>query len=120
MVGTDGLFSGSTRLSHPRHFGSFPRYLGRFVRDMGILPFEEGIRRITSMPAQRYKLEGKGLIKEGYDADLVLFDENTIIDHSDYLDPFIPNEGIKMVFVGGGVAVKDNIYTGLHNGKLLR
>ena len=120
MVGSDGLYDGGTGLTHPRFFGTMTRYLGHFVRDMKILPFEEGIRRITSMPAQRFGFANKGIIKEGYDADLVLFDENTIIDHADYLHPFAPNEGIKAVFVGGGIAVIDNVYTGLTNGKMFR
>ena len=120
MVGTDGLFTSEKKLSHPRHFGSYPRYLGRFVREMKILPMEEGIRRITSMPAERYGLKTKGYVREGYDADLVLFDENTIIDHADYLDPFAANEGIKAVFVMGGIAVHDNVYTNLRNGKFYK
>lgn len=120
MVGSDGLYSGGHKLCHPRYFGTMTRYLGRFIRGRKVLPFEEGIRRITSMPAERYGLTNKGIIKEGFDADLVLFDENTIIDHADYLDPFKPNEGIKAVFVSGGIAVIDNVYTGLANGKLYK
>lgn len=120
MVGSDGLYSGGTGLCHPRYFGTMTRYLGRFVRERKILPFEEGIRRITSMPAERYGLKNKGVVKEGYDADLVLFDENTIIDHAEYLDPYKANEGIRAVFVNGGLAVIDNIYTGLTNGRLYR
>lgn len=119
MVGSDGLYHGGTGLVHPRFFGTMPRYLGRFVRDMKILPFQEGIRRITSMPCARYGLENKGLVKEGYDADLVLFDENTLIDRADYLNPYLENEGIKAVFVEGGLAVLDGVYTGLTNGRLL-
>lgn len=120
MVGTDGLYTSRVKLSHPRHFGTFPRYLGRFVRDMGILPFAEGIRRVTAMPAERYGFVNKGYIREGYDADMVLFDENTLIDRADYLTPLAPNEGIKAVFVMGGIAVKDNLYTNLRNGKIYR
>ena len=120
MLGTDGLYSAGQTLSHPRHFGSFPRYLGRFIREKKILPFEEGIRRITSMSAERYGFKNKGYIKEGYDADMVLFDENTILDHSDYLDPFAKNDGIKAVFVMGRIAVYDNAYTNLRNGKFYK
>ncbi len=120
MVGSDGLYTRGNELCHPRFFGTMPRYLGRLVRDKKILPFEEGIRRITSMPAKRYGLTNKGAILEGYDADLVLFNENTIIDRADYVHPFLPNEGIKAVFVDGGIAVLDNLYTGLANGRVLR
>lgn len=120
MVGSDGLYSGDRGLCHPRFFATMTRYLGRYVRDKKILPFEEGIRRMTSMTAERYGLKGKGVIKEGYDADLVLFNENTIIDRATFMDPFLPNEGIKAVFVGGGIAAMDNVCTGLANGKMLR
>ena len=120
MVGSDGLYSGGVGLCHPRYFGTMTRYLARFVRDGGVLPMEEGIRRITSMACERYGLKNKGVIRAGYDADLVLFDENKLMDHADYLNPFAPNEGIRMVFVMGGIAAVDNVVTGLANGKLYR
>ena len=120
MVGTDGLYTNGTTLSHPRAFGTFPRFLGRFVRDQGILSLAEGIRRITGQPADWYGLKNKGYIKEGFDADLVLFDENTLIDHADYLDPFIPNEGIHSVYVMGETLVENNNMTEVRNGNLYR
>ena len=119
-LGTDGLYRGGPNISHPRAFGSFPRYLGRFVRDKGILSYEEAIRRITGLPADRYELKGKGYIREGYDADLVLFDWNRIIDHATYKNPFLPNEGIEMVFVGGEAAVVCNRPTGICNGRVYK
>lgn len=119
VLGTDGLYYGDKTLSHPRGFASFPRYLGRLIREQKILPFEEGVRRITGLTADHYRLKNKGYIKEGYDADLVLFDKGRIIDHATYENPFLPNEGIKMVFVGGQAAVVDNQLTGLFNGKVL-
>jgi N-acyl-D-aspartate/D-glutamate deacylase len=120
MVGTDGLYYGGKLLSHPRAFGTFPRYLGRFVREQKILPFPEAIRRLTGMPAERYRLAGKGFIREGYDADLVLFNKETIIDQATYQNPFLPNIGIKMVFVSGQAAVVHNMPTGVLNGKTLK
>lgn len=121
MVGSDGLYQGDGNPAHVRAFATFPRYLGRYIRDKKILPFEEGIRRVTGMAADRYGLKGKGYIKEGYDADLVLFDKNTICDKATYTNPFIPNEGIQMVFVGGEAAVVDNELTGVMQGrKILR
>jgi len=119
-LGTDGLFRGGKGITHPRGFGSFPRYLGKFIRDRKILSYEEGIRRITGLPADRYDLKGKGYIKEGYDADLVLFDWEHIIDHATYQQPFLPNEGIKMVFVSGQAAVVNNVSTGVFNGKIYK
>lgn len=118
-LGTDGLYYGDKTLSHPRGFASFPRFLGRLIREEKILPFEEGVRRITGLTADHYCLKNKGYIREGYDADLVLFDKEHIIDHATYENPFLPNEGIKMVFVSGQAAVVDNQLTGVFNGKMI-
>lgn len=119
-LGTDGLYMGGPGLSHPRAFGSFPRYLGTLIRDRNILSREEGIRRITGLPADRYHLRGKGYIREGYDADLVLFDWARLKDRATYTEPFLPNEGIEMVFVGGQAAVVHNQPTGICNGKVYK
>lgn len=120
MVGTDGLYSGTQTCTHPRGLATFPRYLARFVREQKILPPEQAIRRMTGLPADTYRLARKGYIKEGYDADLVLFNKDTIQDHATYTEPFLPNEGIKAVFVLGQAAVVDNIPTGTYNGTILK
>jgi len=120
VLGTDGLYGGGTTLSHPRGFGSFPRFLGRFIREKQILSREEGVRRITGLPADRYGLRTKGYIRTGYDADLVLFDFEKILDRATYADPFLPNEGVEMVFVSGQAAVVRNHPTGVCNGKVYR
>ena len=121
MVGTDGLYEGNDAPSHVRAFASFPRYLGHYIRDRKILSMEEGIRRITGMPADVYGLVGKGYIKEGYDADLVLFDKANLCDKATYTNPFIPNEGIHMVMMNGKTAVVNNELTGVMEGrKILR
>lgn len=120
MPGTDGLYIDDGELSHPRGLATFPRFLGRFIREQKILPREEGIRKITGLPADRYGLKTKGYIREGYDADLVLFDFEKIIDRATYADPFLPNEGIEMVFVGGEAAVVRDVCTGVRNGKVYR
>lgn len=108
MVGSDGVYQPGDQTAHPRAFGSFHRYLGHYIRDRKILSREEGIRRITGMPAKIYKLEGKGLIREGYDADLVLFDYDAIQDHADFTDPFRLNEGIHQVYMAGQLVLQDN------------
>ena len=72
MVGSDGIYVPGDQLAHPRAFGTFPRYLGYYIRERGILSREEGIHRITGMPATRYGLKGKGFIREGYDADFII------------------------------------------------
>ena len=120
MVGSDGTIRKFDKINHPRGIGTFPRYLGRYIREREILSREEGIHRITGMPAARYRLKGKGLIREGYDADLVLFDFERIIDHADYVNPFQLNEGIHQVYVGGKLNVQDNEPMGNWNGKIIR
>lgn len=119
MVGSDGLYRGDGTPAHVRAFATFPRYLARYIREKKLLPFAEGIRRITGMPADVYGLNGKGYIKEGFDADLVLFDKDRICDKATFTDPFIPNEGIHMVFVNGKAAVVDNEPAGVMEGKKL-
>ena len=117
MVGSDGLYMGKGTSAHVRAFSTFPRYLGRYIREKRVLPFAEGIRRLTGLPADTYNLYRKGYIREGYDADMVLFNKGTIIDKSTYADPMIPNEGIHMVFVNGKAAVVNNELTGVMEGK---
>jgi N-acyl-D-aspartate/D-glutamate deacylase len=117
MVGSDGIYVPGDVICHPRAMGTFPRYLGRYIREKQILSREEGIHRITGMPAARYGLVNKGLIREGYDADLVLFDYDNIIDQADFTDPFKPNIGIHQLYIGGKLILQDNEPTGIWNGK---
>jgi N-acyl-D-amino-acid deacylase len=120
MVGTDGLYSGVQTCTHPRGLATFPRYLGRFIREQKVLSLEEGVRRVSGLIADTFRLTGKGYIKEGFDADLVLFNKDTIIDQATYADPFLPNIGIEMVFVSGQAAVVNNKPTGVFNGKVYK
>jgi len=117
MVGSDGLYRGIPAKVHPRAFATATRYMGHYIRERKILPFAEGIRRLTGMPADEYSLTGKGYIKEGYDADLVLFNKDTIGATATYTDPYLPNEGIHMVFSNGKAVVVDNELTGVMEGK---
>lgn len=119
MVGSDSAFIPGNTSSHPRVFGTFPRYLGRYIRERKILSREEGIHRITGMPATVYGLQGKGFLKPGMDADLVLFDYETIIDQADFLNPFQSNIGIRQVYVDGKLTLEDNVPTGCWAGKYL-
>jgi len=120
VVGSDGLFAkGRDTICHPRAFGTFPRYLGRYIRERKILSPQEGIRRITGQTADLYRLQGKGYIRAGYDADLVLFDFDRIIDHADFQDPFKPNEGIHRVYMAGQLVLQDNEPTGVYVGGCL-
>ncbi|OQA86473.1 MAG: D-aminoacylase [Lentisphaerae bacterium ADurb.Bin242] len=87
--------------SHPRGFGSFPRFIAMAAKSV---PLEEVIRRITSMPAGFFGLRGRGMIREGYFADMVLFDAEKLDSRADFLHPHRPVEGIRTVFVNGEVA----------------
>lgn len=119
-IGTDGVYTQGEKVVHPRAFGTFPRFLGRYVRERKVMPLEEAIRRITSLPAEFYSLRGKGLIREGYDADITVFDPETILDKSDFKNPFAGNEGVEYVFVAGKLAVRRNKNTGARAGGVLK
>jgi N-acyl-D-amino-acid deacylase len=120
MVGSDGIPSFGAGRAHPRQTGTFPRVLGRYVREKGVLTLEEAIRKMTSLPAQTFGVKGKGLLKEGFDADLVIFNPETIIDKATYEDPNQPPEGIRYVLVNGKIAVEDGRVTGVASGRVLR
>jgi N-acyl-D-amino-acid deacylase len=104
---------------HPRAMGSVPRRIS-MLRDDGGLSLEHIIRNLTELPAQTSSLDGIGVLKEGFQADICIFDYNSIGDRADYLHPYRKNKGIAYVLVRGKVAVKDGIVTGCRNGKLLR
>jgi N-acyl-D-amino-acid deacylase len=106
--------------SHPRAFGSMARFLGHYVRDQKIMPLTEAIRRITSMPAQRQHLVGRGQIQVGYFADITIFDPATIIDRATYTESTKLSEGIDMVLVNGQVEFEHGALTGVNAGRVLR
>ena len=120
MFGTDALYVKGMPMTHPRAIGSFPRILGRYVRELGLIPLEEAIRKMTSLPAQFYGLQDKGLLLPGKDADLVIMNSSKIIDHADFKQPLLANEGLSYVIVNGEVAVKNNDALGIRNGQTLR
>ena len=104
MVGSDGGFSDDG--GHPRGAGTFPRVLGRLVREKGVLTLLDALRKMTVLPADRLNLHTKGEIKEGFDADLVIFDEAAISDCATYENPTLAPEGISHVIVNGQIAVR--------------
>src|ERR1051326_5323124 len=106
--------------THPRAFGSMPRFLGHYVRDLQLLPLEQAIRKITSLPAQREHLVGRGLIKEGFFADITIFNPDAIIDKATYIEPAQLPEGVSYVLVNGQVAFENGKATGAMAGKPLK
>jgi dihydroorotase/N-acyl-D-amino-acid deacylase len=105
--------------THPRAFGSMPRFLGHYVRDEHMLPLEQAIRKITSLPAQRQRLRDRGILRAGFFADLTVFDPKTIIDHATYQNPTQLSEGVKFVFVNGVLEYDNGRLTGDHAGVVL-
>ena len=106
--------------SHPRAFGSMPRFLGRYARDQKLMPLPEAIRKITSMPAQRQRLVGRGQIQVGYFADITIIDPAAVIDRATYTDSTKLSEGIDTVLVNGQVEFEHGALTGVNAGRALR
>ncbi len=120
MFGTDGVPVPEGATTHPRIIGSFPRVLGQYVREKGVLHLEEAVSRMTSLPAKKFGLKTKGLIREGGDADLILFDADKIRDRADFSNCFAQNQGIKLVVVNGQIVISENSFIGNYAGRLLR
>jgi len=110
----------SEALPHPRGLGTFPRVLGVFSRDKHLFSMEEAIRRMTSLPAQTFGLNGRGEIKENYYADLVVFDRNRVIDTATYERPLSTPQGIYYVLVNGAVVLDHEVLTKARSGLVLR
>ncbi|MGP9821691.1 N-acyl-D-amino-acid deacylase family protein [Salinarimonas sp. NSM] len=117
IVCSDGIAKGSH--PHPRTWGTFPRVLGRYVREHPLFTLEEAVRRMTSMPADRFGLAGRGRIVEGAFADLVLFDPQTIREGATYETPTRPAEGIRSVLVNGREVWREGAGTGARPGRTL-
>jgi N-acyl-D-aspartate/D-glutamate deacylase len=96
-----------------------PRLLGHYVRDEQLLPLEQAIRKITSLPAQRERLRDRGLLREDYFADITIFDPATIRDHATYENPTQLSEGVKYVFVNGQLEYEDGHLTNTQAGRVL-
>lgn len=105
---------------HPRGWGTYTKILGKYVREEKVLSIEEAIRKMTSLPATFLGLWNRGLVREGFFADLVVFDPTIIANKATYSNPQVPPEGVKFVLVNGEIAVKDETLTGSLTGKPLR
>ncbi|MDX1396041.1 MAG: D-aminoacylase [Gemmatimonadota bacterium] len=106
--------------THPRAYGNFARLLGRYVRDEGVIPLEEAIRKLTSLPAANLRIEGRGRLEAGYFADVVVFDPATIRDHATFEEPHQLAEGVRDVFVNGSAVLRDGDPTGATPGRVVR
>ena len=119
MVGSDGIVNSRDEKCHPRGWGTMVRAVSAFCKDKPVLELEELIHRITQMSAERYRLEGKGVIREGYDADLVIFDYENLKDNANYTDPTALAGGIDYVIINGEIVYHDGRLTGAAPGRLL-
>jgi N-acyl-D-amino-acid deacylase len=105
---------------HPRAYGTFARLLGRYVRDEKLIPLEEAIRRLTTLPAEVLKLDRRGALKPGGFADVVVFDPATIQDHATFEMPHQYSTGVRHVFVNGVAVLRDGQHTGAKPGRVVR
>ena len=105
---------------HPRGYGTNARVLSKYVREEKVISLEEAIRRMTSLPAQKFQLTNRGLLKEGYAADIVVFNEATVQDLSTYEQPHQYSTGFKYVLVNGQVVIENEQNNGTRNGMVLR
>lgn len=118
MIGTDSTFLGEK--PSPRTYGSYPRILGQFVREEALLSLEEAVHRMTGAPAARLHLRDRGLLRDGYAADVVVFDPGTVRANATYDDPRRFPGGIEHVIVNGEPVVTDGQPTGARPGRALR
>ncbi len=119
VVGTDGIVKSADERAHPRAYGAFPRAINYFVKEKGLLSLEEMIRKMTSKSAKIAMIPNKGVIQDGYDADLVVYNYTTIRDTADFIQSNRLAEGIDYVIVGGEVVYEDHQLTGATPGKIL-
>jgi N-acyl-D-amino-acid deacylase len=117
-IAPEGVFLRSS--SHPRAYGTFARLLGRYVREEQLIPLEEAIRRLTSLPADNLKLRRRGRLAEGNFADVVVFDAAAIQDHATFEDPHQFSTGVLHVWVNGGQVLADGELTGATPGRVVR
>ena len=118
MIGSDGI--PDDPLPHPRLWGTFPRVPGHYVREVGLFPLEEAVRKMTSLPAERFGLTGRGRLEVGAFADLVLFDPGSIGDTATYDAPIATATGIEQVLVNGRVVWGEGDASGERPGRVLR
>jgi N-acyl-D-amino-acid deacylase len=118
MIGSDGLPHDAK--PHPRLWGTFPRVLGHYARDLKLFPLETAVHKMTGLPAAKFGLTERGVLKPGYAADITVFDADTVIDVADFQNGAAPARGIETVIVNGAVVWREGRATGTRPGKLLR
>jgi N-acyl-D-amino-acid deacylase len=115
---TEGVFLKQS--THPRAYGSFARVLGKYARDEKVITLEEGVHKMTGLPSRNLKLKKRGLLKEGFYADVVVIDPETIQDHATFEEPHQYATGVVHVWVNGEQVLKDGAHTGALPGRVVR
>jgi N-acyl-D-amino-acid deacylase len=105
---------------HPRAYGNFARLLGRYVREENVIPLEEAVHKLTTLPATNLGLRRRGALRPGHFADIVVFDPATVIDHATFDDPHQYSTGVEHVFVNGVQVLRDGEHTGATPGRVVR
>jgi N-acyl-D-amino-acid deacylase len=105
---------------HPRTFGTFARFLGEYALRRKLLPLPEAVARLTSLPAERFHLKDRGILRKGACADIVAFDPRTIRDTATYEKPFSLSQGVRYLLVNGKPVLVDGRQTGARPGRVLR
>jgi N-acyl-D-amino-acid deacylase len=113
----EGVFLKSS--CHPRAYGSFARLLGKYVREEQVIPLEEAVRRLTSLPAANLKIKDRGMLEPEYFADVVVFDPAKIQDHATFAEPHQYATGMVHVFVNGQQVLRDGQHTGARPGRVV-
>lgn len=120
MIGADGGVATGRGMPHPRSYGTNARVLGKYVREEQLVTLEEAIRRMTSLPAQKFQLKDRGLLKEGMAADIVIFNENEVTDKATFEQPHQFSAGFYYVSVNGLLPVDNGRHTGIRSGVTLK
>ena len=105
---------------HPRAYGTNSRVLGRYVRELGVISLEEAIRRMTSLPASKFNIKNRGIIEEGFIADIVVFDENEVTDMASFADAHQYAKGFKYIWVNGALSMDQGIQIPIRKGVAIR
>ncbi len=125
MIGSDGCSVApygptGTRKVHPRFYGTFPRVLGRYVREKKVLTLEQAVHKMTGLPARKLRFSDRGLLKKGFQADVVVFDEDQIADRATFDNPHQFPSGIQFVLVNGQTVISNGEHTGALPGRFLK
>jgi N-acyl-D-amino-acid deacylase len=117
-IAPEGVFLKSN--VHPRAYGNFTRLIAKYVRDEKVIPLSSAIYKLTGLPSERLKIQGRGKLAMGFYADVIIFDLNKMKENSTYEKPHQLSEGIEQVFVNGKQVLKNGEHTGVFSGKFIK